>query len=598
MVHTRVRLEADGTGSRELTGRIRVQGESAIRELGLLRFAYASSFEALNIDYIRVRKPDGTVVSTPATDVQDLDSEVSRQAPMYTDEREEHIAVKTLAVGDTLEYHLVWTVHDALAPGHFWFYDNFLRDQICLDEEIVVDVPRDTPVKFSSGASVPVIKDIDKRRIYTLHNENLKLPENESEWAWEKSVGNAAPPSIQASSFQSWEQVGQWFGGLAGPQAKVTPQIQAKADELTRGKTTETEKIQALYEFVSLNIHYIGVSLGKGRYTPHKAEEVLANRYGDCKDKHTLPAGLLAAEGIKAYPALINTGVKIDPAVPSPLFDHLITAIPKGDGFQFVDTTAELGTLGYLWGPLRNKNALVVLTEAPSRLVTTPANPPGPNTEEMQVAATLDSNGTLDGKFRLELHGDTGILFRAAFRATSESRWTELMQQLSAGMGFGGTVANVSTGRPEAIAEPFWMAYSYHRPDYSDWKERQISLPFPFVTLPKIAEKRRTLPDPVQLGSPKDMTFAATVTLPKGTKPVLPHSADLDTEFAHYSAQYKFENGVLSGTRSLKTLVNEIPGSQRQAYSDFVDSMIEEQSHFIPFISGSLSSGMGMPEGG
>jgi hypothetical protein len=94
MLHTRVRFEADGTGSRELTARIRVQSEAATHELGLLRFSYASTFESLNIDYVRVRKPDGTVVVTPASDVQEVDSEVSRQAPMYTDEREKHIAVK------------------------------------------------------------------------------------------------------------------------------------------------------------------------------------------------------------------------------------------------------------------------------------------------------------------------------------------------------------------------------------------------------------------------------------------------------------------------------------------------------------------------
>jgi hypothetical protein len=43
-----VRFEADGTGSREMTGRIRVQSEAATHELGLLRFSYASTFESLN----------------------------------------------------------------------------------------------------------------------------------------------------------------------------------------------------------------------------------------------------------------------------------------------------------------------------------------------------------------------------------------------------------------------------------------------------------------------------------------------------------------------------------------------------------------------
>src|ERR1700733_3290948 len=173
ILHTRMRFEADGTGSREITARVRVQSEAATHELGLLRFAYASTFEALTIDYVRVHKPDGSVVVTPTSDVQEVDSEVSRQAPMYTDEREKHIAVKALGTGDVLEYHLVWRVHDAIAPGHFWFMDNFARDVICLDEQIDIDVPKNLPVKFSSGAIAPVINDEGPRRVDTLHSRNL-----------------------------------------------------------------------------------------------------------------------------------------------------------------------------------------------------------------------------------------------------------------------------------------------------------------------------------------------------------------------------------------------------------------------------------------
>jgi Domain of Unknown Function with PDB structure (DUF3857) len=118
-IHTTYRFEDDGKGQRELAVRVHVQSESAVRELGVLIYPYSSSFESLDFLATRVRKPDGTMIETPAEDVQDLDSAVSRAAPMYTDQREKHIAVKSLAVGDTLEIQLRWTIHDAVAPGHF-----------------------------------------------------------------------------------------------------------------------------------------------------------------------------------------------------------------------------------------------------------------------------------------------------------------------------------------------------------------------------------------------------------------------------------------------------------------------------------------------
>ncbi len=588
LLHTRVHFEADGKGSRELTARVRIQSESATHEFGLLRLSYASSFESLDIDYVRVRKPDGTVVSTPASDVQDLDSEVSRAAPMYTDQREKHVAVKALAVGDVIEYHVVWNVHDPIAAGHFWIDDNFFHAGICLDEQLDFDVPRNLPVKFASGSVAPVITETATRRVYTLHSSNLTRPDDEDIPAWEKSVGTAAPPAIQISSFQSWDDVGKWYADLAAPQVKVTPQIQAKAEEVTRGKATEAEKIRALYEFVSLRFRYIGVSLGQGRYTPHRAEEVLANRYGDCKDKHTLFAALLAAVGIKAYPALISSTSKIDSAVPSPsLFDHIITAIPQGDSFLFLDTTPEVAVFGYLLTPLRDKSTLVATAGAPARLVKTPPNPPGANSDNFSMDASLDLQGTLDGKARVETRGDSEVQLRSAFRATSESQWKDLVQSVSGAMGFGGTVSDVSAAQPEVTGEPFWFSYSYHRLDYSDWKQHRITLPIPPILLPSLSEKRKSSKDPLPLGSPKEITYEAKVTLPKGMNLVLPPTIELRRKFATYYASYSFENGVLRGIRHLKTQMSEIPGSERAAYAEFADSLVEDQNRFMPLMGDS-----------
>ena len=73
----------------------------------------------------------------------------------------------------------------------------------------------------------------------------------------------------------------------------------------------------------------MSLSLGVGRYQPHASSEVLHNQYGDCKDKHTLLASLLEAEGLHASSVLINATRKLDPDVPSPSqFDHVITLLP------------------------------------------------------------------------------------------------------------------------------------------------------------------------------------------------------------------------------------------------------------------------------
>lgn len=54
------------------------------------------------------------------------------------------------------------------------------------------------------------------------------------------------------------------------PRTVPTPEIRAKAHELTCNAQTETEKIQAIFDYVSTTFRYIGISLGIGRYQPHK----------------------------------------------------------------------------------------------------------------------------------------------------------------------------------------------------------------------------------------------------------------------------------------------------------------------------------------
>ncbi len=361
----------------------------------------------------------------------------------------------------------------------------------------------------------------------------------------------------------------------------MTAAIRAKAEEITHGKTTKAEKIQALYEFVSLNYRYIGISLGLARYTPHKADEVLANRYGDCKDKHTLFAALLGAEGIQAYPALISSTQKIDDEIPSPgEFDHLITAIPEGNGFEFLDTTAEVGKLGYLAGTLRAKSALVVMPGGGSRLVTTPADPPGANAESFLMNAALDGKGVLVGTARLESHGDSEFMMRSVFRRVPESHWDELVQRISKSLGFAGTVSNLSEARPEAIQGPWWITYDYRREDY-ETAEHYIVLPLPPILLQAMSEKRRNLPEAVELGSPFSLIYQAKIRIPEGTTAALPKNVNIKTEFAVYTAQYGFNRGMISGTRQLQILQREIPGSQRMAYAAFARAVFEDESSTV-----------------
>lgn len=584
------RFEADGKLQKDLTTRVHVQSESAVREFGLLVYSYMSSFETLDVLYVRVRKPDGSVVDTPADDIQELDSPVSREAPMYTDQREKHIAVKSLAAGDILEASVRWTTHDPIAPGHFWLDDELFDKGICLDQLVEFNVPAGLSVKLRGDNPAAQIREENGRRIYSFHNAHLTKVEDDDNAKgekipdWEKNFRGLDPPHLRISSFTSWADVGAWYSALQQPRIQVTPRVRATAEEITKGKTTEDEKIQAIYDYVSGRFRYIGIDLGFGRYTPHAAEDVLTNRYGDCKDKHTLFAALLEAIGVHAYPALISTKFRIDPEFPSPsLLDHVITAIPRGDSFLFLDTTPEVAPFGMLLAALRDRHALVMPGGSPARLVTTPANPPFPARSVFHMDASIDLNGTLDGKARLEDRGDSEVIFRLAYRNTPQNQWKQLTQRIVGGLGFAGTVDDVVVSPPEKTTDPFRVTFSYHRTDYPDWKENRVTLPFPLLgmVLPELNEAQKKSKDPLPLGSPQELLYETSLKLPEGVSVSVPENVDRKTDFAEYSATYRLEHGILYGERQMLIKTREVPAGRRDSYTSFLKSMNDDANRWI-----------------
>lgn len=586
LIQTNLRFEMDGKGQRELTIRARVQSESAVRELGLLAYPFASSFESLDVVYVRVRKPDGSVVDTPQSDVQELDSAVSREAPMYSDTREKHIAVKSLTVGDVLEAQIRWTIHDAPAPGHFWFVDSFFRNGICLKETLQLDLPKAAEARVVSGDVRRSVVEKGDRQIYTLETESLKRAEESKIPDWEKNFHGLDPPDVRVSSFHSWGEVGAWYEQLQEARIAATPEIKAKAEELTKGKTTEEEKILALYDFVSTRFRYIGVDLGVGRYQPHAATDVLANRYGDCKDKHTLFAALMSSVGLKAFPALISSRFRVDPAVPSPdLFDHVITAIPKGDSYAYLDTTTEVAPFGFLLAGLRDRRTLVIPTGASAKLQTTPAEPPFHSFERVTIDSSIDTEGTLDARMRIESRGDGEVALRAVYRATPQNRWDELTQALAHQMGFAGKTSDVTVGKPEDISQPFVISFAYHRTEFPDWKNHQISLPAPFLAMADLTDEQKASKEPLPLGV-QDITYESTVKLPKDYKPLLPDNVSKKTGFAEFSLEYKLQSdGALYGKLHWQTMAREAPGDKREQYVELTKTVDESERRYIPIVS-------------
>jgi len=579
---TKIAFANDGKLTHEQISRVRVQTDAGVQQWGVLSFPFQSATQTVEIDYVRVRKPDGSIQITPPDNAQDLDAEITRSAPFYSDLREKHVAVKGLGKGDILEYEAHWIPIKALVPGQFWYQYNFQREAIVLGERLEIRVPAERAVKVKGPQATQTITTEPGVRIYAWTYSKLqsaKEPGSDEKKATEAMRGRRPSPDVQISSFQSWDEVGRWYWDLQKERIEPSPAIRAKAAELTKGMTGDDAKLRALYTFVSTKYRYIGIAFGIGRYQPHAADDVLSNNYGDCKDKHTLLASLLQASGITLYPVLISSSWKLDPEVPSPAqFDHVIGYLPQGKDARWLDTTPEIAPLGYLIAPLRDKQALVMLGEKPAQLITTPLDPPFASSQAFKIEGKLSENGTFEAKVEDTMLGEREVPVRFAFRQIPQSQWKDLVQQISYALGYSGTVSEVTASAPELMAEPFHFSYSYNRKDYPDWSNHQFSVPgLPFFMPPL----RDDAVDPIWLGSPQESVSNSKLELPKGYKPRVPANVDLKYDFAEYHASYSQDQHTLIAKRQLLIKQHEVPVGKFDDYRSFVKNLQNDVNQYV-----------------
>jgi tetratricopeptide (TPR) repeat protein len=575
------RFENDGTGRKETIARIRVQSEAGVQQWGQIQVGYNSANERVEIVYVRVVKADGTVVTAGDDAVQDLSTPVEREAPVYTDYRQKHITVPGLRPGELLEYDIATVIHTPLAPGQFWTDYDFDKNNIMLDEEFDVDVPADRPLKLKNKPGMdPKITEASGRRIYHWTSSHLEREDDSKNKDNDKKKKKKNPdderPDIQLTTFVSWEQIGRWYASLDKDRRAPSPEVRAKAEELTRGLNTDMDKVEALYDYVARNFRYVSLSLGLGRYQPHAAADVLHNQYGDCKDKHTLLASLLEAEGFHASSVLINSSRKLDPDVPSPSqFDHVITMLPMGSGNNqqevWMDTTAEVAPFRLLAYPLRNKLALVVPFDGTPHLENTPADTPMPDSEVLEVEAKVNEIGKLEAHVHYTFRGDEELMLRSIFRRVPEAQWQRVIENVNAAVG--GEITNLKISDPAATREPLTMSYDVAKPNFLDWSKKKSDLVLPLCqfNLPDLggSDENDADAEPLKLGPKAEYVYKIKLELPATYTAHAPLPFSLKRDYAEYQATYKLEGTSFIASRILDMRQDEIAAPRAEDYEAF-----------------------------
>ena len=390
---------------------------------------YTKDAEKMEVLSARVVKQDGSVVQVPAKDIQD--TEQSGEMNIYDPQgRALKVTFANLAVGDAVDISYKLTRMTPTRVGHFNDIFAFQGTEPMLEAQYSVDGPAKLPLTThvyhpQRTTKIETSKTKAGDRVlykWAVKNVGQLVPEPGMNWTTEM-------PLLVVTTDPSWHNFAKWWAQLVEPQMEATPELKAKVKELTKDAKTDDEKIRAIYDFVAQDIRYRGLGVGpRTGYTPRKAHETFASRWGVCRDVSILMTSMLRETGIDAYPVLTNMGDPVLPKIAYDGFNHAIVAVRKKGGWEYMDPTAKNNN-ALLPGNEAEQNTLVATLQG-APLPKIPAADPSVNLGHAIAHTTIAADGSMTSKVKLETKGMFDLVVRSIAAAMSEDQQKEIIESL------------------------------------------------------------------------------------------------------------------------------------------------------------------------
>ncbi len=390
------------------------------REYASQPLQYAPATQQLRILHARLHKRDGQIVEGS----DGGDSRVADPtAAMYYDVRSREVRFPGIEKGDVVELDYTITPTSSINPYGDYF-GNLIVFRASVPERIkryvlIAPVKRKLNVVEKRMPEGATITDANGERIYRWQARDLPALVNETRGP---SLTDVAP-YVHVSSFASWNDLGHWYAEMLRPQLSLDANLRDAAAQIVAGQNTEFDKVNAIYQFVLRNTHYVGLEFGIYSYKPYPVTQTYARRFGDCKDKASLMIALLREAGIDADFALLRTRRmgEIDPRAASiALFNHAIVYLPKWD--LWLDGTAEYFNSRELPVDDQGAMALVVAANGASELRHVPITRPEDNYTRRTVHAILQTDGSIRFQGDTYTRGEDAPGLRREYEITDRQR--------------------------------------------------------------------------------------------------------------------------------------------------------------------------------
>lgn len=390
-------------------------------------------------------------------------------------------------------------------------------------------------------------------------------------------------PGMASVTTGTWPSIGDWYQGLLRDRLTPTPEIAAKAQQLTAGKTDFFDKTEAIGEYVQNKVRYFVIELGIGGFQPHPVGQIFHNSYGDCKDKAALVSSMLQAVGIHATLVMVDThrGV-IDPDAPSIVGNHMIAAIEITAGYQserlrsvvtaktgrrylIFDPTWELTSFGQLENNLQGSYG-ILLEGSTAEAIQLPILAPDRNSVHRNATLELKPDGTLSGTVTETRFGDLAEDHRRFYTMGDANEQRRYLDQILNRDLTDFSITDLKVVNAASLSKDFSMSFALSAEHFARPMGSLLMLRPRILGTDTFDLDRKQRKLPIDLRETMQSVDRFDIKLPPGyTIDELPAPVHLDLGFATYESASTLTGDTLHYTRTYTVKQITLPAS---SYTD------------------------------
>ena len=548
-------VKDDGTASETYEWSRTVLKESALDNAKKASVTFSTSAQKGTILAAYTRKADGRRIEVPKDNYQiETNRGREKDSPVYSDMTTMTVVFPEMAVGDTTVFSYRIDDTQPFFPGNYSVARQFSPQVAYDDVHVRIEYPASMWVQYGShGMQEAPVRMEDGRKIleWTYSNPTPRKSERRN-----FSVFNSDDqPGYAFSTFHSYADIAAAYGMRARPKAEVTNRVRDLAAQIVGTTTEPRDQAHLLYDWVATNITYAGNCIGIGAVVPRDLDFMLDNKMGDCKDHATLLQALLAARGIRAVQALVNSGSAYRlPKVPTAAqVNHVIDYLP--DFNLFVDSTSSDTPFGML--PHGDEDKPVLLVEGFRDGLRTPAGKAEANRQRLVGSWKVGGDGSVTGNLEVTQSGLFGVTMRSWARQMTKDLESDLVKGVLRSSGLIGS-GTFEKDDPKALSDAYHYKVSFEASRYVKVPGAgafAVRPPVNFASsigeLAAGSLEPETDVDVTCMGGTLAEEFR--IELPATMKVLsVPDGVKAETSLARYESSYTLEGNVLTVRRTLE----------------------------------------------